>query len=285
MAIEQDLKIFISWSGKLAEEITAVFRGWLPRMFDHVDPWASTIDIDAGSRGLDEIKDRLNATSFGIVVVTTENYERPWLQFEAGALSKRLDSDSDRVIPVLVNFEDVNQIAGTPLGQFQRVLLNKEGVWRICRAIAKTIGLDVIVIQDRFEQLWPDLEKKIETAKNSVRDQPPAPELKPEDMLRQLLASVDDLKALQKPRYRPPPPRPIASPSRMKDDLIRIHRIVTTKYPGASIEVSPHKMEDGFGALISSAEGTFDDSQRSELARHIRDRGVDLDIFFVEQRQ
>jgi hypothetical protein len=92
MAIEQDLKIFISWSGDLAREITKVLRDWLPKMFDHIDPWASEVDIDAGMRGLDVIQDRLNASSFGIIVVTTENMNKPWLNFEAGALSKRLST-------------------------------------------------------------------------------------------------------------------------------------------------------------------------------------------------
>src|SRR4051812_2549416 len=91
MAIEHDLKIFISWSGDLAREITKVLRDWLPKMFDHIDPWASEVDIDAGMRGLDVIQDRLNASSFGIIVVTTENMNKPWLNFEAGALSKRLE--------------------------------------------------------------------------------------------------------------------------------------------------------------------------------------------------
>jgi hypothetical protein len=58
MAIESDLKIFISWSGDLAREVTKVLRSWLPKMFDHIDPWASEVDIDAGLRG---------STSFKIV--------------------------------------------------------------------------------------------------------------------------------------------------------------------------------------------------------------------------
>ena len=68
MAIEQDLKIFISWSGDLAREITKVLRDWLPKMFDHIDPWASDVDIDAGMRGLDVVADRLDDSAFGIIV-------------------------------------------------------------------------------------------------------------------------------------------------------------------------------------------------------------------------
>ena len=78
------------------QEITGVLREWLPRMFDHIDPWASEVDIDAGSRGFDEIQARLNQSSFGIIVITTQNYERPWLNFEAGALSKPGSTDGDR---------------------------------------------------------------------------------------------------------------------------------------------------------------------------------------------
>ncbi|MFF3066591.1 hypothetical protein ACFVQ3_18790, partial [Oerskovia sp. NPDC057915] len=70
---EDDLKIFISWSGELSKNITRIIRMWLPKMFDRIDPWMSDIDIQAGTRGLQLIESRLNESAFGIIVVTTEN--------------------------------------------------------------------------------------------------------------------------------------------------------------------------------------------------------------------
>jgi hypothetical protein len=96
-------------------------------MFDHIDPWASVTDIDAGARGFDEIKERLDVSGFGIIVITTENMEKPWLNFEAGALSKTLDADPNKVVPLLVNFDDVLQLT-TPVNQFQAALqIDRQG--------------------------------------------------------------------------------------------------------------------------------------------------------------
>jgi len=111
VAIESDPNIFISWSGDLAKRITHALRDWLPTMFDHIEPWFSDVDVDAGSRGLNVIQERLDASAFGIIVVTPENLNKPWLVFEAGALSKRLKGDPTKVVPVLVGFDNVNQIA------------------------------------------------------------------------------------------------------------------------------------------------------------------------------
>ena len=193
MAIEQDLKIFISWSGLLADEITKVLRDWLPKMFDHIDPWASSTDIDAGSRGFDEIQSRLNDSSFGIIVITTENWERPWLNFEAGALSKRLDGDEKRIVPLLVGFDDVNPLLLSPLNQFQRVKLDKEGVRGLCKSIAKAIGLKTEVINHRFEAMWEELDKAIKTAIEAAGDQPEPPKLDEKELLTGMYHAVQSL--------------------------------------------------------------------------------------------
>ncbi|WP_068160365.1 TIR domain-containing protein [Rhodococcus phenolicus] len=81
-----DLKVFTSWSGDFARDITRVIRDWLPKMLDRVDPWMSDIDIQAGTRALQVIEDRLNESEFGIIVVTTANQHSTWLNFEAGAV-------------------------------------------------------------------------------------------------------------------------------------------------------------------------------------------------------
>jgi hypothetical protein len=117
---EDKRKIFISWSGDLAREVTLVLHGWLPEMFDGIKPWMSAEDIDAGARGLEEIGEQLDSTSFGIIVVTQANQNAPWLNFEAGALSKRFGPRDarTRVAPLLVDLSSAGQIVG-PIKQFQ----------------------------------------------------------------------------------------------------------------------------------------------------------------------
>jgi len=193
MAIEADLNIFISWSGNLAKGVTDVLYRWLPTMFDHVKPWFSEIDIDAGSRGLTAIQERLDVSSFGIIVVTPENMDKPWLVFEAGALSRRLNGDLTKVVPVLVGFDDVSQLSGSPLFQFQAVKLDEGGAKSLCLSLTRTIGLDEAFILTRFQRGWPDLAAGIEAAIEAAGDQPPPPDVTESDLLKGLYMSMRTL--------------------------------------------------------------------------------------------
>jgi hypothetical protein len=193
MANESDLNIFISWSGNLAKGITRVLHQWLPTMFDRVNPWFSDIDIDAGSRGLVAIQERLDVSSFGIIVVTPENFNKPWLVFESGALSRRLEGDLTKVVPVLVGFDDISQLAGSPLFQFQGVRLNEDGAKSLCLSIARTVEVSETTILTRFARSWPDLELEADAAIKAAGDQPPPPDIKEFDLIKGMYASMRNL--------------------------------------------------------------------------------------------
>ncbi|WP_100461486.1 toll/interleukin-1 receptor domain-containing protein [Mycobacteroides abscessus] len=196
MAIDQNLGIFISWSGELARQCTIVLREWLPRMFDHVDPWLSDVDIQPGDRSMDEIRSKLNDCGFGIIVVTTENMEKPWLNFEAGALSKSFGDVKNRVVPLLVNIEDMYQLKG-PISQFQATMLNEAGMAKLCDSISLTIGLDLPTTRARFAWAWPDLAKGIARAKEIAGAQPELPDVDDKELLKDVYAMVRSLQEHQ----------------------------------------------------------------------------------------
>lgn len=123
---------------------------------------------------------------------TTENIGKPWLNFEAGALSKTLGGDPTRVVPLLVNFDDVYQLQG-PISQFQAIRLNKVGMSRLCRSVAAVIELDPLTIDPRFEWAWGSLEAAVGEARNKVGDQPELPAVSDTQLLKALLASVNTL--------------------------------------------------------------------------------------------
>src|ERR1700731_3125213 len=85
------MKIFLSWSGARSKFLAEALRGWLPRVIQSVKPWMSDKDISAGSRWLSEVASELSESKLGIICVTPENQNNPWLLFEAGALSKTLE--------------------------------------------------------------------------------------------------------------------------------------------------------------------------------------------------
>ena len=71
---------------------------WLPSVIQALKPYISS-DIDKGARWSPDISEELENSSFGILCVTKESKDAPWLNFEAGALSKFVKRS--RVAPFL----------------------------------------------------------------------------------------------------------------------------------------------------------------------------------------
>lgn len=93
------MKVFISWSGDLSHKVAVILRDWLPSVIQSLESYVSSEDIDKGARWSTDISKELEDSSFGILCITRENLDPPWLNFEAGALSKSVDRS--RVSPFL----------------------------------------------------------------------------------------------------------------------------------------------------------------------------------------
>lgn len=164
------VKVFISWSGDSARAVAKAIRDWLPLISDRVAPWVSDSDIAAGQRGLAQIEAELADTRFGIVVVTAANQHAPWLNFEAGALSRTVGGDTEhRVIPLLVDLTSPADLSG-PLAQFQAKTATRDGLRDVVLSLAAVAGIDLLVTERRFELTWPDLEPDIESARAAATE-------------------------------------------------------------------------------------------------------------------
>lgn len=190
--MDGDLKIFISWSGGLAKGVGAVLHAWLPSMFDQILPFMSDVDISAGSRGLVQIEEALAGTRFGIVVTTRSNQHAPWLNFEAGALSKAVGNDPAFVAPFLVDFEREADITG-PLQQFQANLNSEQGVRRIVSSIAKLLGVPEKAWEPRFDALWPNLQTRLYETAHTLSTTPEPKTRSSDDLLAEVLELVRSL--------------------------------------------------------------------------------------------
>jgi hypothetical protein len=111
------VKVFISWSGDAAMEFALFLRDWLRHVVQVVKPFMSEQDISKGSRNVPEMSRELEATQFGIVVVTRHNLAAPWINFEAGAISRSVAGG--RLVPLLLDIAK-SEVVG-PLAQFQAV--------------------------------------------------------------------------------------------------------------------------------------------------------------------
>ena len=85
------MKIFISWSGDTSHKVATILRDWLPSVIQSVEPYVSSEDIDKGTRWATDIAGELDQSAFGVLCVTKDNMNAPWLNFEAGALDKSVD--------------------------------------------------------------------------------------------------------------------------------------------------------------------------------------------------
>ena len=67
--------------------------------------------IRSGARWSDAIAQSLDESDFGIICVTRDNLDAPWLLFEAGALAKRFKTA--RVVPLCIDLAP-SDISGIP---------------------------------------------------------------------------------------------------------------------------------------------------------------------------
>lgn len=191
MQEQPPFNLFISWSGKVSREIATALHEWLPTVVQVVNPFMSEKDIEAGQRGLDEIADNLKAIKVGVFCVTPDNQESRWLNFEAGALSRQLDES--RVIPLLFGVER-SQVKH-PLGQFQAVELNKNGIHKLTKDVNSVFQfLDDGRLNRSFNRSWPELDtelQRIRTSQTTIESIPP-PARTNEEMIEEVVQAIRD---------------------------------------------------------------------------------------------
>lgn len=183
------MNIFISWSGETSKEIASALKNWIPTVLQSAKPYFTASDIEKGSKWEIEITDKLNESKVGIICLTNSNTEKPWILFEAGALSNKLEKS--RVCPIL--FGLTNSDLKGPLATFQTTEFNKEDFRKLMKSI--NILLDEFKISDSvfdvvYEAFFPKLETEINTIlENSKLDETNqiAPKRSDRDILEEIL--------------------------------------------------------------------------------------------------
>lgn len=180
------MQLFLSWSGDQSKALASALRDWIPLVIQSVKPWFSPEDIDKGARWMSDLSSQLEQQSVAVICVTRQNTNAPWLLFEAGALSKALESSW--VCPVLLGMEP-SEIQG-PLAQFQATRTNKEDIRRLLDTINKRTQsplldqrLDII-----FEAFWPQFESQLDAIISS--NQAPVQHRPSSDVMAEILERV-----------------------------------------------------------------------------------------------
>jgi hypothetical protein len=237
------MKIFLSWSGQPSLNAAKVLEIWLPRLLQHVSPFISE-EIEKGSRGLSVIADELKSTDFGIICLTHDNVASVWVNFEAGALSKALDSA--RVCPLLFGIKKM-EVKG-PLNQFQMAYPEKDDFYLLLKSINEASEDKKIpenILSGSFNAMWSTIEENFnsiiaELSNDKVDSKPIEPEIK-EQALDEMLEILRGLQRNTKEKI---------STGQMADALL----LALNNYTGKSeylIEISPQNL---WGMVISRSK-------------------------------
>jgi TIR domain len=152
--------IFISWGGEQSRAIAEELRNWIPSVLQFAKPYFTPNDIEKGTKWNGEISKKLAECNVGIICLTKDNLHRPWVLFEAGALSK--DMDKSRVCSVLFGMDDTD-LSG-PLTTFQATKFEKSDFKKMMSSIndsGSPHNLALETFEKVFDMWWPQLEVKV----------------------------------------------------------------------------------------------------------------------------
>lgn len=177
-------KVFLTWSGDRSKAVAKALKDWLPKVVQVLKPWMSEEDIAKGTKSNSEISEQLGQTKIGIVCLTPENLDKPWVNFEAGALSTLPDSI---VCTFLLGLSPAD--VRYPLAQFQATMPTMLDAKLLLQTINTKLdehSLSDQQLGDAFEMWWPLLDKYILTIP-PVSDKDASPKRAPEEMLEEVL--------------------------------------------------------------------------------------------------
>lgn len=180
------MKVFISWSGERSRQVGELLDEWLKCVIQAIDPWRSDRDIDRGSMWFTQISNQLQETSMGIICITQENKNNPWILFESGALSKGLSSS--RIFTFLIDLDHTD--IKDPLAQFNHTKPSEESVKGLVRTLNSTLEdkrLPDKILEEVFNTYWPQFRDRFNTIIKGTPEQAVVEVRSEEDILSEIL--------------------------------------------------------------------------------------------------
>lgn len=152
------MKIFVSWSGQLSKMIAKELKKWIPCIIQSASVFYSPEDIEKGQNWNSRITEELSNCNYGIICLTEENKNSPWINFEAGAIAKALDS---RITALMIGINP-SDIQG-PLSSYQATKINKEEIFKLFVSInnCQENPIENGTLTFLFGAVWDKIEKNI----------------------------------------------------------------------------------------------------------------------------
>lgn len=169
------MNVFLCWSGDASRSMAAFLNNWLADVIQELRPFMSDDGIRKGQRWASEVGQKLSQDAFGIICLTPKNLEAPWVLFEAGALSKNVQSA--RVTALLLG-TSAAQVTG-PLGQFQHTSTDRADVLKLMRDLNALLPLEKQLSAERlersFDSHWPAFQAAVASALEELKGTHAAP--------------------------------------------------------------------------------------------------------------
>lgn len=254
------MKVFISWSGPTSLKVAQIFREWLPSVIQSIEPYVSSEDIDKGARWSTDIAKELADSTFGILCVTKDNLEAPWLSFEAGALSKTMEKSF--VTPFLFDIKR-SEVKG-PILQFQSTIFDKDDIKKMVKTLNKAsgdAGISEARLDNYFDVWYPTLESKLNDLKNTIVSEKEDEEEQKVDHSSEILEEILELSRDNQKLLKTPDTKLYEDIATVKDSLEELavrntmlyeNRRISRKYNSMLFEEVMHMSGRGsYGFLMT----------------------------------
>lgn len=237
--------------------------------------FVSSVDIEAGAQWQSDILGELDASTFGIICVTRENQHKPWVNFEAGAIAKRVTES--RCVPLALDLSPAE--VERPLGMYQAKSADEPGVWALVEAINGALdeGLrpEKEELRKHFVAFWPELKEALSAAATPKRRAPTARTLVARSerrMIEEILTTVRAIAASQAERAPDAVSRPRLADSvveaayaLLEDEGVRSPTAVALDSPGRGGEA---------GLVIENARPVLDYVREKIERRLLEELGI-----------
>ena len=130
--METTEKIFLCWSKRRSGSIAAACAKMLPEIISGIQPIVST-EFQKGKEWSRLLRKDLGEARTGIVFLTPENVDSPWIHFEAGALATAVGSRDGDVFTYVYGF-DPSRLAG-PLSAYHSTVATRDDTFRLVRDV------------------------------------------------------------------------------------------------------------------------------------------------------
>jgi len=255
------MKVFISWSGDRSNKIAEILKDWLKKVLQSVEPFVSSQDIPKGARWSSDIAKALEDSNFGIFCVTKDNFQEPWLIFEAGALSKTLDGTY--VVPLLFDLKP-SDLSDSPLLQFQAMLsFSKKEIKKLVTDLNNAHPIPTLEIgdlDDVVDTWYPKLEEALAKIPAFTEAEEDAAIIAPEnpEKVEAILEEILNLSRNNQKLLRSPDDKTVEGLSQISDkmdNLIRRSEKSVDSMMRKSRRYSPMFIEE---LMMISYEGRID---------------------------